>query len=276
MKPLPLHLPAELTGVVWQYRAAPPGKASPHRHLELEVNLVIGGRATYLVDEGRFDMTSGTMIWLYPRQSHVLVDRSPDLAMWIIVLRPEALARLCTSEATRPMLNDRPTDVFCKSLSPDTMRRVAERFEEAQRLAEVDPARHNAALGHAALCAWAAHQEAGSVTERSDVHPAVERAAMMMHDEDEPRSLDELADAAGLSASHLSRLFKRQTGVSLARYRQRQRLDRFLAIYGRGGRRNLTEAALAAGFGSYPQFHRVFSQHFGYGPAAYRRRLREE
>ena len=45
--------------------------------------------------------------------------------------------------------------------------------------------------------------------------------------------------------------------MSLVEYRNRLRLDRFAVLLDRG-RTNLLEAALAAGFGSYAQFHRVF------------------
>lgn len=36
----------------------------------------------------------------------------------------------------------------------------------------------------------------------------------------------------------------------------------------------MLEAALAAGFGSYPQFHRVFKRVVGCSPVDYRRRYR--
>jgi len=43
----------------------------------------------------------------------------------------------------------------------------------------------------------------------------------------------------------------------MVEYKNRVRLNRFTALVDKG-RRNLLEAALAAGFGSYAQFHRVF------------------
>jgi AraC-like DNA-binding protein len=85
--------------------------------------------------------------------------------------------------------------------------------------------------------------------------------------------LDELADEAGLSASRLSRLFKRQTGVSLVRYRQRFQLEKFLRLYDEAGDRNMMHTALEAGFGSYPQFHRVFKEQMGYAPGQHRKAI---
>lgn len=67
----------------------------------------------------------------------------------------------------------------------------------------------------------------------------------------------EIADRLEISLSRLARVFKAEMGMSLVEYRNRLRLDRFGALL-EGGRSNLLEAALDAGFGSYAQFHRVF------------------
>jgi AraC-like DNA-binding protein len=47
-------------------------------------------------------------------------------------------------------------------------------------------------------------------------------------------------------------------------------VERFLDIYGTGQRRTMLDAALEAGFGSYPQFHRVFKRMMGYSPMQFR------
>ena len=65
-------------------------------------------------------------------------------------------------------------------------------------------------------------------------------------------------------------MFKAVKGVSLVDYRNRLRLDRFVALLDRGGT-NLLEAALEAGFGSYSQFHRVFRSRLHATPREYLR-----
>jgi len=67
----------------------------------------------------------------------------------------------------------------------------------------------------------------------------------------------EIAARLDISVSRLARVFKAEMGMSLVEYRNRLRLDRFMVLLDHG-RTNLLEAALAAGFGSYAQFHRVF------------------
>jgi transcriptional regulator GlxA family with amidase domain len=67
----------------------------------------------------------------------------------------------------------------------------------------------------------------------------------------------QIAGKLDISLSRLARVFKAEMGMSLVEYRNRLRLDRFAVLLDRG-RTNLLEAAVAAGFGSYAQFHRVF------------------
>src|SRR5690606_28227614 len=98
--------------------------------------------------------------------------------------------------------------------------------------------------------------------------PAVSRAIEILGNEHWDGSLGGLAREAGLSEAHLSRLFARQVGVPLSRYRNSLRLARFWNHYHGPVERTITEAAFAAGFGSYAQFFKVFSDAYGQGPRA--------
>ena len=68
-----------------------------------------------------------------------------------------------------------------------------------------------------------------------------------------------------------ARVFKAEMGMSLVEYRNRLRLDRFDVLLDTR-RQTLLEAARAAGFGSYAQFHRVFRELRGVTPREYLRR----
>ena len=67
----------------------------------------------------------------------------------------------------------------------------------------------------------------------------------------------DIAARLEVSPGRLAHVFKTEIGISIVEYRNRVRLNRFTMLLDKG-RRNLLEAALAAGFGSYAQFHRVF------------------
>jgi AraC-like DNA-binding protein len=96
-----------------------------------------------------------------------------------------------------------------------------------------------------------------------------EAAAMLV--ETPGLSAREIADRLEVSDGRLARAFREDTGMSFVEYRNRLRLDRFNALLGEK-RRTLLDAALAAGFGSYAQFHRVFRSLRRATPREYLRR----
>jgi AraC-like DNA-binding protein len=98
-------------------------------------------------------------------------------------------------------------------------------------------------------------------------HPAV-AAALRMLAEDPSLTGGNIAKKLGVSLSRFARVFKTDMGISLVDHRNQLRLDRFLSLVDSGGS-NLLEAAYAAGFGSYSQFHRVFRALRGRSPREY-------
>lgn len=267
-----LSLPDERDGEIHLDSHVSPMPA-PHWHDELEFNLVTRGTAAYLLGDRRYDLRLGTLVWLFPAQEHILLDRSPDHERWLGIFKPELLRRVCTTPETQILSDVNPPGRFCNRLPAQDAASLEALMRDLVDHRD-DIACYNAGLGYCLLSAWAAGRRAGDSSAGSDVHPAVERAARLLRGRDAPESLPELAAQVGLSAPRLSALFRRQTGVSLVEFRNTQRLERFLRLYGRG-RLAVLEAALEAGFGSYPQFHRVFTRRMGCSPVEYRRRQEE-
>lgn len=84
-------------------------------------------------------------------------------------------------------------------------------------------------------------------------------------------SLDDLAEATGLSATYLSRLFPMVTGYTVSGYLRARRLSeaaRQLAA----GATDILSVALDAGYGSHEAFTRAFRDHFGQTPEMVRKR----
>ena len=265
-----INVPTGLDGSIWLYHYNGYVHFS-HRHEELEVNLVAQGSACYMLEGKRYMLARNTQIWFFREQEHLLLDCSPDYEMWILVFKSSLVKEHCRDAPYQVLDEDNPGH-FCKPLAEHQSARLRRQFDELQEI-KTDPARFNAGLAYVMMSAWHAQCAEERITPSFDLHPAVERAARLIHQETEPIGIEELGAQAGLSASRLSRLFKEQTGVSLVDYRNKQRLNRFLSLYGQGRRVSMMDAALTAGFGSYPQFHRIFKQMMGCGPAEYRRRV---
>ena len=245
-------------------------RARAHRHAELEVNLVVRGTASYLLGERRYELAQGTLTWLFPGQDHVLVDESGDHELWWAVFRPSLVARIATTHQARPLLKADPVGQFSRRLDSARVGRLGALFREVRDAESADDLLFNAGLSYLLVFAWRGFLDSDDVVGGTDLHPAVETVARMLRADPSAGDLASLARNAGLSPSHLSRLFKAQTGVSISRFRNQQRLQRFQLLYGRGRRTTALAAALEAGFGSYAQFHRVFRELTGRSPSALR------
>lgn len=264
-----LKLPADLGGNLWHYRHH--GRANAmHHHAELEFNLVTQGRGLYLLANRKYQIRRGDLLWLFPAQEHVLIEQSGDFEMWIGVAKPKTVRRIATDAGATVLRQANPVGEYCRRLPQPALTRLETLLAEIAAT-RGQPGLFNAGLNYALLAAWRQFEHAADVPVH-DVHPAVERAARLIRDETTTLSLEELARRAGLSPTRLSRLFKQQTGVALVDFRNRQRIESFLRLYGTGQRLTMLDAALAAGFGSYPQFHRVFKRVIGCSPGSYRRR----
>lgn len=90
----------------------------------------------------------------------------------------------------------------------------------------------------------------------------------------EPLSLDDVAEAAGVSSFHLVRIFRRAIGVTPHQYLMRVRLQHALALL-RDTVRPVTEIAYEAGWSDLSNFIHIFRRDIGCSPRAFRRRDRK-
>lgn len=234
-----------------------------HTHDELELNLVVAGRARYKMPDGGYELGRGSIVWLFPGQPHVLVDFSAGFKMWILVFNRGCVRRRAIDDAA-VLAKDDPGRSFCRTLPGHEIDTLCADFA---RLAALDGRNaFNAGLEFAMAVAWDAFKKAESIPSAA-LHPSVERALELL-DKGSGIKMDELAKTSGLSASCLSRLFNSQLGVSIPKFRNQVRMRRFHELMRRPSPPSLTEAALMSGFGSYVQFNRVFRELYGRRPSA--------
>jgi AraC-like DNA-binding protein len=262
-----LHLPAALNGKAWLYHK-PATSNTRHHHAELELNLVTRGSGTYLLTNRKCLIRPGDLLWLFPAQEHLLVDYTDDFEMWIAVFRHKLVKRTAIDPSESILLENDPAGIYCRRLALPDLGRLEGLLAELAALNN-RPSLLNAGLSYILLHAWRSFEHAADVA-ICDIHPAVERAARLIRDGSTDLGLDQLAHQSGLSGPRLSRLFKEQIGSGMVNFRNRLRVQRYLEIYGTGKRQTMLGAALDAGFGSYPQFHRVFKSELGCSPAKYR------
>jgi AraC-like DNA-binding protein len=215
------------------------------------------------------------MVWLFPGQTHVLLDRSPDLELVIGMFSPK-LVRRFTVQSSHAVLRDaNPAETFCRVIPARDAVHLRQLFADPVWLSE-DIDGVNAGLGYAMTRSWSVFRAAATNVHGVELHPAVERALRVLAEEGMEDRFDSLARRCGLSPSRLALLFRRQIGVTPGEFRLRCRLRGVLEAIGDNPHCNLLEAALAGGFSTYLQFYRAFRKQFGMSPRHYKQRLAED
>jgi AraC-like DNA-binding protein len=190
--------------------------------------------------------------------------------MWIVVVRPRVLRRICRGKEFKNLLRPESTLECCRRLTVGGGRELHTLLQKVKYSAAT-PDLFNGGLAYAILNAWQLSREEKPVGPACDVHPCVARVAQLLdRGADMELSTEELCRTSGLSVSRLRRLFKQQIGMGIHDYRNRIMVERFMQIYG-DGKTKMLSAALDAGFGSYAQFYRIFTESIGVPPAKYYR-----
>lgn len=269
-----INIAPQLDGQVWPFLPRQLPQRELHRHDEPEFNFITRGTAGYLVDGQRYEVARHTLIWLMPGQDHLLIDESRDFEMWIAVFRMPMLRRLVKAGCPRTITTPRLEPPFCHHLTEPHASQLADMLTHSHA-AKKDAPLFNAWLSTLAMTAWRMHEQAQQSPQGQAVHPCVRQAAELIRQSPQEADFQDIAQTCGLSLSRLTRLFKQQMGVAMVHFRQRERLRRFMLLQSQRPSLNMTQAALQAGFGSYPQFHRVFRQIHGCSPQVFERIVRQ-
>ncbi len=276
-----------------------PPKLKSHHHIELELNLVVRGTITYVLGGRRFTFQPRTLLWLFPAQEHQLVDRSDQAQNYVVVFKPSLIARSCHTPIYEGLKrkSNKQDGILHTLLEPESFDLIRKTMDSLMQgsldsgllnreagfgvgsdfsFEHGDPDGLNAGLHHLLLLCWRCQRTGKALGDEVALHPAVCRALKLLGEGGWEESFGRLAKACGVSEAYLSRTFRRQVGVPLSRYRNSFRLSRFWQEYRQTGQKTLTEAAYAAGFGSYAQFYKIFVQAYGCGPRNCARDGRQE
>ncbi len=110
------------------------------------------GEDIYLLEDRRYALHSGALVWLFPDQNHILLDRSSDFTMWIMAVRPSTVERLCTGPASAVLREANPMGTYCKHLSRASVWRLDALFEAL--FAVTDEAHLTALVAEAPTNEW--------------------------------------------------------------------------------------------------------------------------
>lgn len=235
-----------------------------HAHPALEINLVLRGTGSVLLEDRRYPLLPGHLVWLWPGQRHIPARWSADMLMWIIEWRPVFFTRLRRARGGSVPAPGDSRVYWCRRLDSGPLQNMEGLLEATAAAETADTC--NTGLNFALLALWDEFVRAKPVAVEHFLHPKLEAVLNLLQDPGEDIHLDDLARRVSMSPYYLSVLFKQQTGLSLPDYRNRQRLNQFFHLYREKPEIRMMELALEAGFGSYAQFYRVFRESTGKTP----------
>ena len=207
------------------------------------------------------------LLWIFPGQEHMLARESKDFEMWVAVFRRAQVRRIARTLSLPVLAKSGPIGHFCRIIDSNASSLLSQVMEAMLQHRENNFATHfNTSVDWLLMEAWRRFDSSSDLPVNADIHPAVQRLTSILRNDTDTSTLDEMARRVGMSAAWLSRLFQLQMKISIPAFRNRQRIQSFLRLYQKGGYLTLTQSALEAGFQSYVQFYRVFTNLMGVSP----------
>jgi AraC-like DNA-binding protein len=280
-------MPGVETGAIWRH--SPAHRKPFHFHGHLELLLIKRGHAIERIGNRTHAVHARQLVWHLPSIPHEMLFASSDLDMRVVHAEPDLAAAMCQAERASNPLRSRAsrgttsTDPSAAASLSDWVRDLGW-LAAAQPVVELRQADVDLLLED---CDSTFNDEPPQSDEVPRLRRLLQnawRATLRNRDDAQSSSLAELASCLLLedttldrpavcrmldvSEGHLSRTFQRELGTSFVAQRARVRVSRFVDHVERQGQ-NLLDAALSAGFGSYSQLHRTFSELVGMNPASY-------
>jgi transcriptional regulator GlxA family with amidase domain len=219
-----------------------------HRHVGAELVLVTGGACRISAGGVEMEAEAGDLF---------VLPANVEQYQW-------SHGRVCTTYA-----------VF-RAAGFDDLPRVVETTPATQRwiedLADLHAAGDGAVAGHVlAAVLESIHRQDRRNASAKRRHPAVASAmAFIDANLDRPLSVDDIADHAAVSASHLSALFRRETAAGVLGYALDRRLDRARRLL-IDPLLSVAQVAAMCGFEDANYFVRYFRKRVGKPPGEWRK-----
>lgn len=267
---------------LWVQRGSAPVMMRPHRHDDLELNLVHAGRLEYLFGGSFLRVEAGEVALFWGGTPHQLVEPGapPTDVSWVHIPLTEVLSWALPTEQMAVLLRARPVVVPAAALVRD----VAALFEswchdvqdggygtvvmlEAQAFVRRVLTRAAQDDTEVRTTPYTPDPRAGSAGR------AAAMAQFVAEHYRSPITAADVARAVHLSPSHAMTLFKRVVGTTVGTYIARCRVaeaQRLLIT----SDRTTAEIAHASGFTAQSSFYDTFRQVCGAAPGDYRRTFR--
>ncbi|WP_419785717.1 AraC family transcriptional regulator [Pseudodesulfovibrio sp.] len=236
-----------------------------HVHDALSMVLMVTGRTTFLLEGTPHKASAGQLVFI-PKDSVHACNPDPASNMtyylfhvggpWLESVAAEVFGPEFRPVAFPPVVDDPELYAFLDKLV-QAIREGRDRLEKEELLVR---GLADLAVRHAISGTSREHGEPGEA-----VRIVRDRLAA---DPSAPATLDDLAQAAGVSRYHLLRVFQDAMGMPPHAYHNQLRVDLAKRLLAEG--LDISRVAAEAGFADQSHFTRVFKQYTGATPRQYR------
>ncbi len=266
------------------WSGSPSPMARPHRHNEIELNLIERGSMTSLLGGERVTAVAGTLSLFWGAMPHQLIACAAGTRChWLTVPLAWFLQWRLPGQLTYAVLHGKlvvDTDVGRHQLDLAQFglwtKEHRTKSPESRRILLLEAeARLRRVAASMSIAKSAAKSPGGKGAAKcGDGSSAVDRLAREIANRyTDPVGVVEIACAAGLHPKYATTLFRRAVGMGLLEYLVQHRLSHaqlMLATTEAG----VLQVAMESGFGSLSRFHAVFTKACRCSPARYRASLR--
>lgn len=247
-----------------------------HHHDFYEVNFLVSGDVTYVIESRVYHVKPGQILIINPRELHQVYIQ-PDAApyeRYMLWIAPNLLQGLSSPQTDLCRCFDMRRSHYSNLLHlPAEQRRMIPAMFEAMLEAQGNSAYGADLLQRNLLTEMMIHVNRladmpSEDTADSKTNTMVARVIDYINENyQEPLTLDLLAERFFVSKYHLSHEFNRQMGTGIYQYIQKKRLliARQLMLEGQ----KPTEVYAPSGFGDYAAFFRAFKKIYGMSPRDY-------
>ncbi|MFC5529624.1 AraC family transcriptional regulator [Cohnella yongneupensis] len=246
------------------------------------------GKAEFILNGVKYDVQEGDVLLMHPLMPHIIKSASTvPLVQYIVHLdlyydeRRSILDRDSESNAGGKSWQTDNREMQLASIHPISHLPLPDRVELKRKFTVMEKELEHPSSGGILAIKSAClellylffknqtptHMRKGSMTKG---WPMLERAIRFMHDRyrDPQLNIGFISGHIGITANHLSYLFKTQLGVTFYNYLKHVRIEqaKFRIIE---GRHNLTEIAEDIGFSSIHLFSRTFKRIVGVTPSEF-------
>ena len=261
---------------LWLDKALVTPMNAPHRHHELELNLLFTGSVQYLFGGRIVRVSAGQGLVFWGALPHRLTDFEPDTVCGWLCLPLATLLRFGITPLQGRLLQGNPVAFQATDLEFETFDRWLEVGNDSPHGSNKQAATERQKIVELEVEAFLRRLALNLPLNTEPSQPADSKAAQLAQYISEhyldALSIQKVASAVHLSEAYAATLFKNTFAMTLLDYLTQHRIthaQRLLVTT----KLPILDVAFESGFGSSSQFYACFKRYCGQSPNAYRNTL---